>query len=253
MCIRDRPSGTLPPRLWHWLRKAANSRHTPRVPLAFTVPIVVPAIGNPMVLSIGSESREALVLVRARERDRAYDLSLLWPRSHRSAASKHPSLGNRICLGGRFHEPHLHVGLRYAPIAKSVRSGLNRLDAREDELRERPRNVEAWQAQGCAKPGACSRAPSECLACGRRCLLTLLACGRRCTLNLCVRPLRWWIIKHKLTAIDFWIWYLRLRRSDDQRTGKPGNVRTRRGARARAGAAGGGGKGGACWRCPCRN
>ena len=107
-----------------------------------------------MVLSIGSENREALVLVRARERDRAYDLGLLWPWSQCSAASKHPSFGNRICLGGRLHEPHLHVGVRYVPLAKSVRSRLNRFDSREDELRERPINVEAWQAQGCAKPGA---------------------------------------------------------------------------------------------------
>ena len=124
------------------------------MPLAFTVPIVVPALGNPMVLPIGSESREALVLVRARKRDRAYDLGLLWPRSHRSAAGKHASLGNPICLAGRFHEPHLHVGLRYAPMAKNVLSHLDRLDAREDELRERPINVEAWQAEGCAKPCA---------------------------------------------------------------------------------------------------
>ena len=34
----------------------------------------------------------------------------------------------------RFHEPHLHVGLRYVLIAKNVRSRLDRLDAREDEL-----------------------------------------------------------------------------------------------------------------------
>ena len=107
-----------------------------------------------MILSIGSESREARVFVRARERHCAYDLSPLWSRSHRSAASKHPSLRQRIFLGTRFHEPHLHVGLRYVPMAKSVRSRLDRLDAREDELRERLINVEAWQAEGCTKPSA---------------------------------------------------------------------------------------------------
>ena len=99
-----------------------------------------------MVLPIGSEGTEAPVLDRARKRGCANDLSLLWHRRLPGAVNKQPTVENRMALKRHFHKPHLHAGMRYAPMAKSVRSSLDRLVALENELRGWPKHLDTWQA-----------------------------------------------------------------------------------------------------------